>query len=375
MIQGNLIIIKMDTKMKSVKKEILNSSILRYLERLTTSEWIRNEAYKFEFANFIQHNVNFETQTNEEILQILLKSQKINYGGAIGIQFVQKSGREKLSIFLEINDIELFREFSKSNFTSVNWTNRNMSFTGLTAWLSSLFPHKIYPVPITGINNTINYLFETDLEKFPQKGENYILSCQEYLQRTELELKKFPFEEIHLNIWNKFFESNPDLNIQPKSRFEKIDWVWLVQDFHLFVYWEILDFYNLKKEKKSRKPTVIDDFEPAVEGKSRLAIHVRYERNNTLINRIKENALKANPMLNCEVCGFSFYEKYGELGNGFIEAHHKTPLHESKETKTTKNDIALICSNCHRMLHKNFVDNKEVSIMTVEELKEVIGKK
>jgi predicted HNH restriction endonuclease len=358
--------------MVSIKKETLNSAILRYLEHLTTTDWISDEAYKFEFSNFIQHNVNFEMQTNEEILEILIKSQKIRYdSNSTGVQFVQKSGRKKLSIFLEIKDIQLFREFSKSNFEKIEWKNRSMSFTVLSVWLSSLFPQKIFPIPIIGFNYTINYLFETDLEKFSKKGEKYILSCQEYLEKTEEELKKFPFEEIHLNIWNKYFENNPDLNIKPKSRFEKVDWVWLVQDFHLFVHRNILGLYNMKKEKNT---FIINDFEPVIEGKSKLAKHIRFERNNFLIKKIKENALKSNPMLNCEICGFSFYEKYGELGNGFIEAHHKTPLHESRETKTTKNDIALICSNCHRMIHKNFSDNKEVSIITVEELRNIMEK-
>ena len=247
-----------------MKKEILNTTILKYLERLTISDWIFGEAYKFEFANFIQSNVDFEKQTNEEILKILLESQKIKYDGMRGIQFIQKSGREKLSIFLELKDVELFREFSKTDFESIDWKDRSMSFTGLTAWLSSLFPNKIYPVPITGMNNTINYLFETDLEKFPQKGENYILSCQGYLHETELELRKLPLEENHLKIWNKYFENNPELNIKPKSKFEKVDWVWLAQDFHLFVYWEILDFYNLKKEKQHNKVSIVEDIEPVV---------------------------------------------------------------------------------------------------------------
>jgi len=101
---------------------------------------------------------------------------------------------------------------------------------------------------------------------------------------------------------------------------------------------------------------------------------MRYERNNSLITQIKKKALKANPMLNCEVCGFSFYEKYGELGKGFIEAHHKTPLYESKETQTTKDDIALICSNCHKMVHKKFSGDNENSIMAIEELKEIMRK-
>lgn len=48
----------------------------------------------------------------------------------------------------------------------------------------------------------------------------------------------------------------------------------------------------------------------------------------------------------------------------FIEGHHKSPLFESDDpVKTTANDIALVCSNCHRMLHKGD------PVYTIEQLK------
>ena len=44
-------------------------------------------------------------------------------------------------------------------------------------------------------------------------------------------------------------------------------------------------------------------------------------------------------------------QTYGELGEGFAECHHKRPLHEGlRETRLS--DLAIACSNCHRMLHK-----------------------
>jgi predicted HNH restriction endonuclease len=52
----------------------------------------------------------------------------------------------------------------------------------------------------------------------------------------------------------------------------------------------------------------------------------------------------------CEICGFSFEEKYGEIGEDFIIAHHLRPI-SSGPTVTTLDDIALVCSNCHSMVH------------------------
>jgi 5-methylcytosine-specific restriction protein A len=51
------------------------------------------------------------------------------------------------------------------------------------------------------------------------------------------------------------------------------------------------------------------------------------------------------------ICGFDFAIKYGDLGAGFIEAHHILPLAAGPAT-TRLPDLALVCSNCHRMLHR-----------------------
>ncbi|WP_276208284.1 HNH endonuclease [Gracilibacillus sp. YIM 98692] len=55
----------------------------------------------------------------------------------------------------------------------------------------------------------------------------------------------------------------------------------------------------------------------------------------------------------CEVCEFDFMERYGEIGDGYIEGHHTKPISEMSENEQTKvEDIALVCANCHRMLHR-----------------------
>ncbi|WP_405812446.1 HNH endonuclease [Streptomyces sp. NBC_01520] len=35
-----------------------------------------------------------------------------------------------------------------------------------------------------------------------------------------------------------------------------------------------------------------------------------------------------------------------------MECHHIVPLHEAGEGRTKLNDLALICANCHRMIHR-----------------------
>jgi hypothetical protein len=55
----------------------------------------------------------------------------------------------------------------------------------------------------------------------------------------------------------------------------------------------------------------------------------------------------------CQVCGFDFGRFYGGLGSGFVEVHHKRPLSTARNERLTKlNDVAVVCANCHRMLHR-----------------------
>ena len=78
--------------------------------------------------------------------------------------------------------------------------------------------------------------------------------------------------------------------------------------------------------------------------------------------------LKETGELSCEVCDFDFYKKYGKLGLGFIEAHHKVPVSQLAGDKKTKiSDLALVCSNCHRMLHR------QRETKSISELKKLIG--
>jgi len=89
------------------------------------------------------------------------------------------------------------------------------------------------------------------------------------------------------------------------------------------------------------------------EGKEIERKHKLRERNQAVIKSAKDSFKEKNGKLYCQVCTFDFNDRYGEIGNNFIEAHHTVPISELKgEVKTKVEDIALVCSNCHRMLHR-----------------------
>lgn len=106
------------------------------------------------------------------------------------------------------------------------------------------------------------------------------------------------------------------------------------------------------------------------EGKEIYRLHKSKERNTELIKIVKLNRLQKDKDLSCEVCNFSFSKQYGELGEGFIEAHHLFPISQlTEETETKISDIALVCSNCHRMLHR------KRPWITIEGLKNIYNSK
>lgn len=81
--------------------------------------------------------------------------------------------------------------------------------------------------------------------------------------------------------------------------------------------------------------------------------HRRAERNKKLAADAKKHHGST-----CLICGFNFGAFYGQRGEGYIEAHHVVPFAElAKElepvTLDPSTDFIVVCSNCHRMLHRS----------------------
>lgn len=106
---------------------------------------------------------------------------------------------------------------------------------------------------------------------------------------------------------------------------------------------------NLDEEQKSND----DPHEDYSEGKRKKRESYFFARNPQLVKKAKQIRGYI-----CEACGFDFKKKYGELGDKYIECHHENPLSERTEKewnenlKTSVNDVRMLCSNCHRMIHR-----------------------
>jgi len=128
-----------------------------------------------------------------------------------------------------------------------------------------------------------------------------------------------------------------------------------IQNTQMHMVGEIYKKYSEIYSENSVPTILIEDDDENVfpEGKEIYRLHKSKERNRELVKLAKELHLKNDAMLSCQICNFSFATHYGDLGKGFIEAHHIFPISQlTEETKTKIEDLALVCSNCHRMLHR-----------------------
>jgi len=110
-----------------------------------------------------------------------------------------------------------------------------------------------------------------------------------------------------------------------------------------------------------------DDFVEAEEGALLTRLHRTRERSPKIVLAKKKKVLKTLGRLPCEICTFDFAEFYGDLGIEFIECHHTIPVSQlTPGSKTGLDDLALVCANCHRMLHRR------THWLTLEELRQRI---
>lgn len=124
------------------------------------------------------------------------------------------------------------------------------------------------------------------------------------------------------------------------------------------------------KQALSINSTVQDDLDSLFEeenfqeGGKKSGFVSYYERNPNL----RAAAIRDHGVT-CKGCGFNFYTTYGDRGRDYIEVHHLRPVKAlvKKEKISSKNDMIVLCSNCHRMVHR-----RKDNVLTVEELRKII---
>jgi predicted HNH restriction endonuclease len=112
----------------------------------------------------------------------------------------------------------------------------------------------------------------------------------------------------------------------------------------------IWSFDHIVEKRNERSPEETSSAEKLTEGASQSVKVNRYERNP----QARKESIDHHGC-QCVVCGFDFEDKYGEIGDGYIEVHHVKPLSDIDEEYEVDpvEDLKPVCPNCHAMIHRN----------------------
>ena len=138
----------------------------------------------------------------------------------------------------------------------------------------------------------------------------------------------------------------------------------LVNDFS---YSDITE--NLKQVEDNDNRRKIETFDENIviqEGFKQVAEVAVYGRSKKLRDFAISQFTK-DGKISCDCCTFNFEDFYGiQTGRGFIEIHHTKPIfkYEDEDIENTLEkaimNLAPVCSNCHRMIHRNWKQPIEI---------------
>ncbi|WP_051056155.1 HNH endonuclease [Cylindrospermum stagnale] len=283
--------------------------------------------------------------STEESLSISTEKSLLIAAWAYGLKENESIHRFSLFAFVQSHikdapeeNLQGFIEKDSSNWTGIRKGNYKLTSLAFKQILDLDFdtPKVILPKNILYTfkrqieNSEISVTVDTVKRKYIVKQDNCSRKAVDVVEY--LKIKKF------------------DIPTKDTSKPRKVfNWI-LSGDYHWTIDTTIEETISLEVIERFKD---LDEEEVFSEGKEKYSVHKSKERNQKLVARKKQEALSVNPNLPCEICKFSFKERYGELGDKFIEAHHIFPISELTEATETKlEDLILVCSNCHKMIHR-----------------------
>ncbi|WP_419887599.1 EVE domain-containing protein [Neobacillus niacini] len=203
-------------------------------------------------------------------------------------------------------------------------------------WIKTQENTEKYNIPITIENRLLkeNHIRRADLRENPNLNDLLILRMA---NNTNYLVKESQAKILH-KIWDKYV--NQQTKLIKKSQLKE----------------------TVRKDLEADKAQ-FDSFYK--DGELKHYYGNRYERKAK--NRLKAIEIHGTT---CTVCNFNFEDIYGDHGKDFIEIHHIKPLSTLGVATEIdpSTDLVPVCSNCHRMLHRNR-DN----VLTVDDLRKMVN--
>jgi len=213
----------------TLNKEKFDRAFSEYLDACRETDWLTvNEVYKFRFARWLNERVDFNRQTDEEILEICIASQEAKYDNqSKGVNFLLSPRRFGKEV-LELVDIEIIRKLNSGEALNEKLiSGSSLTYPKFSAWLATMIPNKFNTCPNVELIDALAWLF--DQQKVPKQGFKAFMTVQEILTVLREAVM------IHRESIQAILESVINL-----SGFSSIDEVWVVQDFILYTHREIL---------------------------------------------------------------------------------------------------------------------------------------
>jgi 5-methylcytosine-specific restriction protein B len=208
-----------------INLEIFKNVCDKYIKHCNQTDWLRDEKYKFNFADWTAENIDFDSQTDEEILGLAKQSQEERYyeqSNAVGVNFILAEKRYK-DDFITINDVKYFRELINNNYRDDEpELDHDMTYPKVSAWVSCFNPSNYIAYASGELHFGLAHIAGLG-KKYPKKGYKAFQFAQSLLHH----LKTLLMERDDLIALYKEHLNHNELT--------ELDWAWITQDFNLFV--------------------------------------------------------------------------------------------------------------------------------------------
>ena len=210
-------------------QEVINIQLfeeiyLKYINHCHTTNWLQEEKYKFNFADWVFNHIDIQTHSDEEILRLAIESQEQKYiegSNETGVNFIKSELRFN-DQFITLKDISYLKALLSQSFKDPEPSlEKDLSHPKISVWASCLNPSEYFPYASSDLQAGLSYI--TSLEgDYPKTGFKAFQLAQLLMHRLKDNLLgRQEIVELYVNHLGR--------------ELTEIDWSWIVQDFSYFI--------------------------------------------------------------------------------------------------------------------------------------------